>query len=169
MTKQLNKNQPRIAICPGTFDPITYGHLDLIERAIEIFDQVIVAVSQNVGKEPLFSLEERMDMIRVAVKDRPQVLVENFTGLVVDYASKRNSRALVRGVRMLSDFEYEFQMALTNRKLNSNVETIFLMPNESYSYLTSSLIKEIASMSGKVNDYVPEHVADAIYKKFEKK
>jgi len=140
---------------------------DKIARHIRLFDEVIVAVSKKSSKEPLFSLAERVKMIEDAIAGKPQVKVESFSGLVVNFATERKAQSLVRGVRMLSDFEYEFQMALTNRKLNSKVETIFLMPNEAYSYLTSSLIKEIASMGGRVDDYVPSQVCQALHDKFD--
>ena len=148
----------QIAICPGTFDPITNGHIDMIERALKIFDHVIVAVAANESKQPLFSVEERLEMIRKVLSRRRNISVESFNGLIVDYAKKRKAQVLVRGVRMLSDFEYEFQMALTNRKLDPAVETMFLMPNESYAYLTSRLIKEISSVGGNVRAYVPDYV-----------
>jgi len=148
----------RMAICPGTFDPITYGHIDLIDRSLKIFDKVVVAVAGNYEKTPLFTLEERVDMIQKSIGRKPRVSVDAFDGLIVDYAHRRKAQALIRGVRMLSDFEYEFQMALTNRKLNDKIETIFLMPNESYAYVTSRLIKEISAMGGDVGSYVPPYV-----------
>ncbi len=156
----------KLAICPGTFDPVTYGHLDLIDRALKIFDRVIVAVAENAGKDPLFSLEERLDMVRNATAKKPAVSVETFDGLVVEYAMKKGAAALIRGVRMLSDFEYEFQMALTNRKLEPRVETLFLMPNESYAYLTSRLIKEIAKNGGETRSYVPKYVHGRLAERF---
>ena len=146
------------AMYPGTFDPITYGHLDIIDRGLKIFDKVIVAVAASQGKQPLFTVEERLDMIRNAAGRTKRVEAEAFDTLVVRYARRKKAQALLRGVRMLSDFEYEFQMALTNRKLDPDIETIFLMPNESYAYLTSGLIKEIASMGGDVSAYVPSYV-----------
>lgn len=155
-----------LAICPGTFDPVTYGHLDLVDRALKIFDRVIVAVAENAGKEPLFSLEERLDMVRNVTAKKPGVSVESFDGLVVEYAMKKRAAALIRGVRMLSDFEYEFQMALTNRKLEPHVETLFLMPNESYAYLTSRLIKEIARNGGETRSYVPKYVHQRLAERF---
>lgn len=157
-----------LAICPGTFDPVTYGHLDLVDRALKIFDRVIVAVAENAGKDPLFSLAERIDMVRNVTAKKHGVSVESFDGLVVDYAIKKGAPALIRGVRMLSDFEYEFQMALTNRKLEPRVETLFLMPNESYSYLTSRLIKEIARNGGETLSYVPKYVHQRLAERFAK-
>lgn len=155
-----------LAICPGTFDPVTYGHLDLIARALKIFDRVIVAVAENAGKEPLFTLDERLDMVRNSTSKMSGVRVESFDGLVVEYAMKKGALALIRGVRMLSDFEYEFQMALTNRKLEPRVETLFLMPNESYAYLTSRLIKEIARNGGETRSYVPKYVHKRLAERF---
>jgi pantetheine-phosphate adenylyltransferase len=156
----------RVAICPGTFDPITYGHMDIIERGLKIFDKVIVAVAESDSKGPIFTVDERLDMIRKTVGRKPKVQVESFRGLVVDFAKKRGAGCLLRGVRMLSDFEYEFQMALTNRKLSPDVETIFLMPNESYAYLTSRLIKEISTMGGDVRTYVPPYVFKKLKERF---
>jgi pantetheine-phosphate adenylyltransferase len=155
-----------LAICPGTFDPVTYGHLDLVDRALKIFDRVIVAVAENAGKDPLFSLEERLDMVRQVTAKKRGVTVETFDGLIVEYAMRKKALALIRGVRMLSDFEYEFQMALTNRKLEPRVETLFLMPNESYAYLTSRLIKEIAKNGGETRSYVPKYVHAQLVKRF---
>lgn len=155
----------RIAVYPGTFDPITYGHIDLIRRGLEIFDRVIVAVAENEPKKPLFDVDERVDMVRKALGKTPNVRVETFGGLVVEFAKKHKAQVLMRGVRMLSDFEYEFQMALTNRKLNGKIETIFLMPNESYAYLTSRLIKETALLGADVRPYVPKHVYERLQSK----
>ncbi len=152
MKKTLTKK--KIAIYPGTFDPVTYGHLDLLNRALKIFDKVIVAVAVNESKKPLFSLDERVKMIRDSIGKNVSVEIECFSGLVVDYAAKKGVRSLIRGIRMFSDFENEFQMALINRKLNQEVETLFLMPNESYTCLTSRLMKEITSLGGDVSGYV---------------
>ncbi|MDI6605670.1 MAG: pantetheine-phosphate adenylyltransferase [Candidatus Omnitrophota bacterium] len=157
------------AIYPGTFDPVTYGHIDLIKRAREIFSEVVVAVAHNPHKKPLFSVEERVGLLKKAVAGLEGVRVEDFEGLVVDYARKLKSRVIVRGVRMLSDFEYEFQMALTNRKLSSQVETIFLMPHESYSYLSARLLKEAASLGADLSGFVPDFVEEALKKKLQKK
>lgn len=148
----------KIAVCPGTFDPITYGHIDLVQRALKLFDTVIVAVSSSYPKLPMFSVEERTDMVKKTIGKTKRVIVKSFDGLVVDFARKEKASALIRGVRMLSDFEYEFQMALTNKKLNSQVETIFLMPDESYAYLTSRLMKEVTAMGGNLADFVPQYV-----------
>ena len=155
-----------LAVYPGTFDPITYGHMDIVNRALKIFDKVIVAVTTSFGKQPLYSIEERLDMIRKTAGRKKGVQVEAFDSLVVDYARKKKAQALVRGVRMLSDFEYEFQMALTNRKLDPTIDTMFLMPNESYAYVTSRLIKEISAMGGDVSSYVPSYVNERLKAKF---
>ncbi len=150
-------------IFPGTFDPVTYGHIDLVKRALGIFDEVIVAVAAtHTEKKPLFSLKERLSLMREAVKGFRGVVVEDFGGLVVEYARKKKAGAMIRGIRMLSDFEYEFQMALTNRKIASDIETIFLMPHESYAYLSSRLIKEAAFLKGDISPFVPPFVASAV-------
>jgi pantetheine-phosphate adenylyltransferase len=151
----------KIAIYPGSFDPVTYGHLDLIKRAAKIFDKVIVAVVREKGttKQMLFSSEERVEMIRQAAKGLKGVTIELFDGLVTEYARKKKVNVLIRGLRMISDFEYELQMALTNRRLDEKVETVFLMPSEGYSFLSSTLIKEAASLGADVSSFVPEFVA----------
>lgn len=151
-------NKVKIAVYPGTFDPVTYGHIDIIERALTIFDKVIVAVSEDSQKKPLFSVKERMEMIADAAKYNSKVTVDSFKGLLVEYALKVNATAIIRGLRAVSDFEYEFQLALMNRRLSEKIETVFLMPNEKYTYLNSSLVKEIASLGGDVIDFVPENV-----------
>jgi pantetheine-phosphate adenylyltransferase len=153
------------AIYPGTFDPVTYGHIDVIKRAVKLFGEVIVAVAKNTSKTPLFSVKERVDFIKKAVKDIPGVTVVSFDGLVVDFASKNKTNIVVRGLRMISDFEYEFQMALTNRKFNDSVETIFLMPSQDYSYVSSKLLKEAASLGAKLSCFVPACVEVALKKK----
>jgi len=150
---------PKTAIYPGSFDPVTYGHIDLIKRATQIHDKVIIAVANNSHKSPLFSIEERLDMIKEATKDIEGIEVESFDGLVIDYAKKRKVKILIRGLRMISDFEYEFQMALTNRRLSTDVETVFLMPSEQYSYLSSTLLKEAASLGADLSSFVPAFVA----------
>lgn len=159
----------KIAIYPGTFDPITNGHLDIIERAVKIFDNVIVTIARNSSKNPLFSDKERVELIREAVKGWKQVEVDSFEGLLVDYARKRNASVVLRGLRAISDFEYEFQLALTNRKLNDTFETVFLMPGEKYTYLNSTIVREIARLGGDVSDFVPPVVKKAFDKKFKKK
>ena len=158
-------NKVKIAIYPGTFDPITYGHIDIIERALTIFDKLIVAISVDSPKKPLFTVDERMDMIKEAAKYNNKVAVDSFNGLLVEYARKVNANAIIRGLRAVSDFEYEFQMALMNRRLNEKIETVFLMPNEKYTYLNSSIVKEIASLGGDITDFVPVNVKDKLIKK----
>ena len=156
----------KIAIYPGSFDPVTYGHLDIIKRALRIFDKVIVAVAHNAEKEPLFDVEERVMMLKKSLKGIKRVEVDDFKGLIVDYVRRKNSTVVIRGLRMISDFEYEFQMALTNRKLCKEVETIFMMPSESYSYLSSKLIKEAASLGANLKCFVPLFVEKAIKEKW---
>ena len=158
----------KIAIYPGTFDPVTFGHIDLIERASKIFDKVIVAVAHNKSKGVLFSVEERVDMLEDAVKGMKNVTVDDFNGLVVEYVRRTGANVMVRGLRMLSDFEYEFQMALTNRKLAGDIETIFMMPREDYSYISSKLIKEVASFGADLTNFIPKKVAGALKEKLEK-
>ena len=153
------------AIYPGSFDPVTYGHIDIIKRAQEIFSELIVAVAHNPQKDPLFSVKERIGMLKKATRDLKGIVVDDFDSLVVDYARKKKINVIIRGVRMLSDFEYEFQMALTNRKLSPDVETIFLMPQESYSYLSSRLLKEAASLGADLSCFVPGLVEKALKKK----
>jgi len=153
------------AIYPGTFDPVTYGHIDLIKRAKETFSEVLVAVALNPYKKPLFSLKERVAMLKKATADLKGVEVVEFDGLVVDFARKNKSKVLIRGLRMVSDFEYEFQMALTNRRLASDIETIFLMPQESYSYLSATLLKEAASLGADLSSFVPDFVEKALKEK----
>jgi len=154
------------AIYPGTFDPITLGHTDVIERASRIFNPLIVAVGVNTHKNPLFSLEERMDMARAVVAPYPHVEVDSFSGLLVDYCRTKKVRVLLRGLRAFSDFEYEFQMALTNRKMADEIETVFLMPKETHSYLSSSMVRQIAEMNGPIDKFVPEPVRLALHAHF---
>jgi len=157
----------RIAIYPGTFDPITYGHIDVLERAIEIFDKVIVCIARNTEKNPLFSDKERLDMIRhVARKYGKKVEVDSFEGLLVEYARSKKAVAIVRGLRAISDFEFEFQMALMNRKLAKEIFTVYLMPHERYTYLNSRIVREIASLGGRVNEFVPPYVSRMLARKF---
>ena len=150
------------AIYPGTFDPVTYGHIDLIRRARNIFDEIIVAVAHNPGKGPLFTVEERVALLRRATRSLRGVSVDHFDSLVVEYARRKGTRVVIRGLRMLSDFEYEFQMALTNRKLSSTVETIFMMPSESFSYVSARLLKEAAALGADLSAFVPSFVATAL-------
>jgi len=155
----------KVALYPGTFDPITNGHLDIIARALTMFDRVIVTVARNTTKTPLFTADERLELIRSVLNNDDRVEVELFDGLLIDFAMKRQVTAIVRGLRAVSDFEYEFQMALMNRKLGEKVETVFLMPNEKYTYLNSSIIREIARFGGDVSDFVPPAVQEALVRK----
>lgn len=155
----------KTAIYPGTFDPITNGHLDIVDRAVKLFDKVIVTIARNLEKKPLFSENERLDMIRESVKPYPNVEVDSFEGLLVEYARKKKASAIVRGLRAISDFEFELQMALMNRKLDSGVETVFLMPNEKFTYLNSSIVREIAKLHGDVTEFVPPVVRLSLERK----
>ncbi|MGB9839120.1 pantetheine-phosphate adenylyltransferase [Thermovenabulum sp.] len=148
----------KIAIYPGSFDPITNGHIDVIERSSKLFDRIIVAVLKNPNKKPLFTVEERIEMIKEATKNIENVEVESFSGLLVDFARMKNAKIIVKGLRAVSDFEYEFQMALMNKKLDSEIETVFIMTNVRYSYLSSSVVKEVAGFGGCIKDLVPPHV-----------
>jgi pantetheine-phosphate adenylyltransferase len=156
------------AIYPGSFDPVTNGHLDVVERARKLFDEVIVAVAHNDEKQPLFSLEDRLNFLRQTVGKLDNVRVAQFDGLLVGFAGTEKANAIIRGLRAVSDFEFEFQMALMNRKLDNNVETIFLMPKEEYTYLSSRLVKEIARLGGNVAKFVPAIVAASLDKKFKR-
>ena len=158
----------RTAIYPGSFDPLTNGHIDLIQRAANLFDHVIVAIAKNDTKSPLFSLDGRLDLVRIALKNMPKVSAEAFEGLLVDYVEKRGGQAVIRGLRAVSDFEFEFQLALMNRKLNERVETIFMMPKDTYTFLSSRIIKEIARLGGDVSAFVPPHVREALVSKVKK-
>ncbi|MSU34739.1 MAG: pantetheine-phosphate adenylyltransferase [Pedosphaera sp.] len=155
----------RIAIYPGSFDPLTNGHLDVIQRAARLFDQVIVAVAENDGKKPLFSMNERRKLVTVAVTGMANVEVETFGGLLVEYVVKRGGSAIVRGLRAVSDFEFEFQLALMNRKLNDQVETIFMMPKDTYTFVSSRLVKEIARLGGDIRPFVPPNIEAALRKR----
>ncbi len=156
----------RKAIYPGTFDPVTYGHLDLIKRGSKIFDELIVAVSHNPLKKPLFTIKERTNMVSKYVKDIPNVKVDCFEGMLVDYVREMQINVILRGIRTVSDFEYEFQMALTNRVLKSDIETVFVMTSQEYSFLNSSLIKEAVSLGGDVSMFVPSEVGKLLQQKF---
>ena len=152
----------RSVVYPGSFDPITNGHLDLIQRASRLFDRVIVAIAVNAEKSPLFSVEERVAMVRRTVEGIENVEVDSFEGLLVDYVERSGSQAVVRGLRAVSDFEFEFQLALMNRKLNERVETIFMMPKETYTFLSSRIVKEIARLGGDVSQFVPPPAQEAL-------
>lgn len=161
--------RPTIAIYPGTFDPITYGHIDIIQRGLNLFDKVIVTVAINPGKTPLFTLEERMDMIRKSFTDEgDRIEVDSASGLLVEYAANRNANAIIRGLRAVSDFDYEFQLALMNRKLEREVDSIFLMPGLRWIFISSSIIRDAARHGGNVEDMVPHHVAEMLKAKFAK-
>ncbi|MFC1630957.1 pantetheine-phosphate adenylyltransferase [Candidatus Omnitrophota bacterium] len=147
-----------IAVYPGTFDPVTYGHIDLIKRATHLFDQIIVAVVKHPQKKVLFPLQERISLLKTATKGIAHLTVEGFDGLLVDYVRRKKAKVMIRGLRMISDFEYEFQMALTNRRLDPEIETIYMMPKESYCFLSSKLIKEAASLGANLKDFVPGFV-----------
>lgn len=156
----------RTAVYPGTFDPITNGHLDVIERGLKLFDGLIVAIAESQTKEPLFTVDERIRMVKESVKKYKKVNVESFDCLLIDYLHKKKAHIIVRGLRVISDFEYEFQMALTNRKLAPDIETVFMMTAEDYSYLSSRFIKEIARLGGRFDCFVPPNVAKMLKEKF---
>ncbi|MDB0581504.1 pantetheine-phosphate adenylyltransferase [Salinicoccus roseus] len=156
----------RIAVCPGSFDPITYGHLDIIERASKIFDTVYVSVLKNSSKEGLFTPGERVELIRQVSERYPNVEVRSFNGLLIDFCEEVGAEAIVRGLRAVSDFEYEMQLTSMNRKLNSSIETIYMMTNNNYSFISSSIVKEVAKYGGKIEDVVPPLVEEALKRKF---
>ena len=158
----------RTVIYPGTFDPITYGHLDVLERALNLFDEIIITIAINPSKKPLFSLEERIQLIETALKDNPEghrVKVQGFDGLLVDFARQKKASALIRGLRAVSDFEYELQMALMNRRLADEITTVFMMPHEKYTYLNSTIVKEVSRLGGNISNFVPKNVQEALNKK----
>jgi pantetheine-phosphate adenylyltransferase len=158
-----------LALYPGSFDPITYGHLDILERATELFNKVIITIAVNNKKDTVFNGDEREALIAQCLEGKEwasRVEIQQFTGLLVDFAKEKNAQTLVRGVRQVSDFEYEFRMALTNRRLAPDVDTIFLMPNEQLTFISASLVKEIAYWDGDLSSFVPEHVAKALHEKF---
>jgi pantetheine-phosphate adenylyltransferase len=154
------------AIYPGSFDPVTFGHIDVIGRALRLFDEVVVAVAPSEGKSPLFPVAERLDLIKASLPGESRLLVKQFDGLLVDFVHAEKAAAVIRGLRAVSDFEFEFQMALMNRRLSPDVETIFLMPKEDYSYISSRLVKEVARLGGDVSGVVPAPVVAALQKKF---
>lgn len=154
------------ALYPGTFDPITFGHIDIIERAGKIFDNLVIAVASNREKKPLFTIDERIDLIKKSLKDAGKIEVTTFDGLTAEFAKSIGAAAIVRGIRAVSDFEYEFQMALMNRKMQPDVETVFLTPNEKHSYISSSLVKDIARRGGDVSCFVPDVVKKTLAMKF---
>jgi pantetheine-phosphate adenylyltransferase len=155
----------RMVIYPGSFDPLTNGHLDLIQRATKLFDQVVVAVARSESKHPLFTQEERVRMVAQAIQGLPHVEADSFDGLLIEYVERRSAEAVIRGLRAVSDFEFEFQLALMNRKLNERIETIFMMPRDTYTFLSSRIVKEIASLGGDVSAFVPAPVRAALSEK----
>ena len=158
----------KTVIYPGSFDPITNGHLDIISRAAKNYDKVIVAILKNSAKTPAFTVEEKADMIRRATTHLPNVEIDSFDGLLVDYVEKKNSRVIIKGLRAVSDFEYEFQMALANKKINPDIETLFMMTDVQYAYLSSSIVREMASLGASLSGLVPDCIADDIVKKLKK-
>jgi pantetheine-phosphate adenylyltransferase len=158
----------KVAIYPGSFDPVTYGHLDVLERAVDIFGSVIIAVADNARKKYMFSLEERVELLKESTKGMKGVKVESFDGLVIDYARRKKTNVLIRGLRMTSDFDYEFQIALTNRRLAEDIETVFLMPSEQHSFLSSSLLKEVSRFNADISSFVPKCVAKRLKERLQK-
>lgn len=156
----------RLALFPGSFDPLTNGHVDIITRGARLFDRIIVAILVNVEKSPLFTADERVEIARAVFRDLPNVEVDTFNGLLVDYVRKRKAQVIVRGLRAVSDFEYEFQMALMNQRLNHQIETVFMMPAEQYTYISSRMIKEVFSLGGRVHGLVPDMVEERLRRKF---
>jgi len=163
MTK---RREGTLAVFPGSFDPITNGHLDIVDRALAVFDRVRMAILRNPEKQPLFSVDERLALIREAYRGNPRVEADSFTGLLVDYADKAGASVIIRGIRAISDFEYELQMALMNRRLNARIETVFMIPAESYSYVSSRLVKEVFQLGGRVSDLVPPTVEKRLREKY---
>lgn len=154
-------------IYPGTFDPVTYGHIDIVKRAVDLFDEVFITVAINPSKQPLFTTQERVEMLRESLKEfNNKVIIDSFDGLLVEHAKKVGAIAIVRGLRQISDFEFEFQMALMNRKLSGDITTIFLMPHERYTYLNSTVIRNLASLKADISNFVPSNVQEALKKKF---
>ncbi len=160
------KKNSAVAVYPGTFDPVTNGHLDIIERGLKIFEHLTIAVARSSKKAPLFDIDERVTMMKEATSSFKNVHVEPFTGLLTDYMRQHGGKAIIRGLRAISDFEYEFQMAMMNRKLNDQVDTVFLMPSEEYFFLTSTLVREVAGYGGDIKSLVPKKVLERLRKKF---
>lgn len=156
----------KLAVYPGSFDPITNGHVDIIERALCIFDKIIIAVAQHHGKAPLFTAEERVEMVKAVTKEHDRIMVDSVSGLTVDYVKSQGARVIVRGLRAISDFEFELEMALMNRNLDSEIETVFLMTSLQHSYIRSSLVKEVASVGGSLDGLVPDLVREKLEEKF---
>ena len=162
------RSKGSLAVFPGSFDPMTNGHLDIVDRGLAVFDRVRLAILLNPEKQPLFSVEERLAIIREAYRGNPRVEVDTFSGLLVDYAQRVGASVIIRGIRAISDFEYEFQMALMNRRLNPRIETVFMMPAESYSYVSSRLVKEVFQLGGRVSELVPPVVERRLREKYRK-
>ncbi|MDX5475317.1 MAG: pantetheine-phosphate adenylyltransferase [Bacillaceae bacterium] len=158
-----------IAVCPGSFDPVTYGHLDIIKRSAKVFDTVYVCVLNNSSKNSLFTTEERLELLREVTKEIQNVKIESFSGLLIDYARSKKATSIVRGLRAVSDFEYEMQITSVNRVLDDNIETLFMMTNNQYSFLSSSIVKEVAKYKGDVSELVPPHVEQALMNKYNPK
>ena len=156
----------KLAICPGSFDPVTNGHLQIVSRAASMFDRVIVVVMANQNKKPLFSVDERVELLKRATADMPNVEVDSYNGLLAEYAKLKQASVIVKGLRAVTDFEYEFQMALTNRKLNPDVETVFLTTSAEYMYLSSSLVKQVAGLGGDIHEFVPACILKDILEKY---
>ena len=157
---------PTLAVYPGSFDPLTNGHVDIISRGARLFDRIIVAILINAEKSPLFSMDERVEIASAVFRDQPNVEVDTFEGLLVDYVARRGAQVIVRGLRAVSDFEFEFQMALMNQRLNGAIETVFMMPAEQYTYISSRLIKEVFALGGRVHGLVPDMVEARLREKF---
>jgi pantetheine-phosphate adenylyltransferase len=164
-----NTHKFTIAVCPGSFDPVTYGHLDIIHRAALVYDKVIIAVLKNASKNPLFSIEERKQMLMEVTKNLPNVEVDSFDDLLINYMNEKKAHVIIKGLRAVSDFEYELQMASLNRKLSDQIETFFMMSSTQYSYLSSSIVKQIAQFNGPISDLVPYEVEIALRDKYTKK
>lgn len=153
------------AICPGSFDPVTVGHLDIVSRAAQLFDEVVVVVMNNSAKTPLFSADERVDMLKKVTADMPNVSVDRYDGLLADYAKEKDANVVVKGLRAVSDFEYEFQMALTNKKLNHELDTVFLTTKAENMYLSSSLVRQVGAMGGDISEFVPAEIKEQVLKR----
>jgi pantetheine-phosphate adenylyltransferase len=166
---QQNAHHTKIAVCPGSFDPVTYGHLDIIHRAASVFDKVFIAVLKNESKNPLFSIEERKEMLIKVTQDIPNVEVDSFNDLLINYMNEKKAHVIIRGLRAVSDFEYELQMASLNRKLSDRIETFFMMSSTQHSYLSSSIVKQIAQFNGPISDLVPPEVETALRVKYAKR
>ena len=166
MSDMQQRHTPRLAVYPGSFDPLTNGHVDIIERGVRLFDRIVIALLVNPEKAPLFSVAERLELTREVFRAQPEVEVDTFNGLLVDYARQRRANVIVRGLRAISDFEYELQMALMNRRLDSDIETVFMMPAEPYTYVSSRLVKEVVALGGSVAGLVPDVVESRLAAKY---